>query len=314
MEVLIANPIYDVVFKYMMEDNAVAKLMVSSIIGEEIISLDPQPQEYTKAKMAADDKGSSITVYRLDFSAKIKTADGYKLVLIELQKATLPTDIVRFRHYLGEQYIKANENTASEDDPECLQLYCLYFLGKDIGISNIPVVEVNPQARDVATKSIIDQKNYFIEALNHRSWIIQINCLKEPRRTELEQLLSVFDQNFRTSDHHILNIREEDFPQKYRAVIRRLKRAAGDAKVKKQMRVEDQFVNYIRRWFRSESKKNIQKIQKMTETIEDQEKIIESKEKIIEEERKNFEAQRADLEAQLKDAQAQLELLSNQHS
>ena len=30
MNVQIANPIYDVVFKYMMEDNAVAKLLVSS--------------------------------------------------------------------------------------------------------------------------------------------------------------------------------------------------------------------------------------------------------------------------------------------
>ena len=35
----IANPIYDVVFKYMMEDNTVAKLLVSSIIGEEVVSL-----------------------------------------------------------------------------------------------------------------------------------------------------------------------------------------------------------------------------------------------------------------------------------
>ena len=47
MKVKIANPIYDVVFKYMMEDNAVAKLLVSSIIGEEIVSLDTKPQEYT---------------------------------------------------------------------------------------------------------------------------------------------------------------------------------------------------------------------------------------------------------------------------
>ena len=43
---LIANPIYDVVFKYLMEDNAIAKLMVSSIIGEEVVWLDPRPQEY----------------------------------------------------------------------------------------------------------------------------------------------------------------------------------------------------------------------------------------------------------------------------
>jgi len=46
----IANPIYDVVFKYMMEDNAVAKIVVSSIIGEEVVTLEPKPQEHTREK------------------------------------------------------------------------------------------------------------------------------------------------------------------------------------------------------------------------------------------------------------------------
>ena len=33
---LIANPIYDVVFKFLMEDAKIAKLLLSSIIGENI--------------------------------------------------------------------------------------------------------------------------------------------------------------------------------------------------------------------------------------------------------------------------------------
>jgi hypothetical protein len=35
----IANPIYDVVFKYLLEDNKIAKKLISLIIGEEIQSL-----------------------------------------------------------------------------------------------------------------------------------------------------------------------------------------------------------------------------------------------------------------------------------
>ena len=78
MQVEIANPIYDVVFKYMMEDNAVAKLLVSSIIHEEVISLEPKPQEYsTDITVPVEDK-ASLTVYRLDYSAKIKTPEGHK--------------------------------------------------------------------------------------------------------------------------------------------------------------------------------------------------------------------------------------------
>ena len=44
---LIANPIYDVVFKYMMEDLRVAKTFVSAIIGEKVEELDFYPQELT---------------------------------------------------------------------------------------------------------------------------------------------------------------------------------------------------------------------------------------------------------------------------
>jgi hypothetical protein len=43
---LIANPIYDVVFKFLMEDAKIAKLLLSSIIGENIEELSFLPQEF----------------------------------------------------------------------------------------------------------------------------------------------------------------------------------------------------------------------------------------------------------------------------
>ncbi len=42
---LIANPMYDVVFKYMMDDNKVARLFLGAILGEEITELEFKPQE-----------------------------------------------------------------------------------------------------------------------------------------------------------------------------------------------------------------------------------------------------------------------------
>ncbi len=79
---LIANPIYDVVFKYLMDDNKVAKLIISCIIEEEIEELEFRPTEKTGNPFK-----EQYTVYRLDPTAKIRIPDGYKLVLIELQKA-----------------------------------------------------------------------------------------------------------------------------------------------------------------------------------------------------------------------------------
>jgi len=78
----VANPIYDVVFKFLMEDNIIAKLYISKIIEEDILELELCPQEKT-ANLSYRD----ITVYRLDFKAKIKTPDGYKVVIKKKKKA-----------------------------------------------------------------------------------------------------------------------------------------------------------------------------------------------------------------------------------
>jgi hypothetical protein len=61
----IANPIYDVVFKYLMSDNRIAKLLVSSIIGQEVISLELRPTEFSTTVSGIYQE--RWTVYRLDF-------------------------------------------------------------------------------------------------------------------------------------------------------------------------------------------------------------------------------------------------------
>jgi len=42
----VANPIYDVVFKYMMDDFRVAKLVLSALLDMEVIELNLMPQEF----------------------------------------------------------------------------------------------------------------------------------------------------------------------------------------------------------------------------------------------------------------------------
>ena len=62
----IANPIYDVVFKYLLSDNKIAKLMLSTIIGKEVVTLQFRDTE------KRTDLDKSIKYHRLDFSAEIK--------------------------------------------------------------------------------------------------------------------------------------------------------------------------------------------------------------------------------------------------
>ncbi len=68
---VIANPIYDVVFKRMMENDKVAKFFISTLLEQTIESVEVKPQEFTYT-----DKLAGISVFRLDFLATIKTESG----------------------------------------------------------------------------------------------------------------------------------------------------------------------------------------------------------------------------------------------
>ena len=278
----IANPIYDVVFKYLMNDNEVAKLIISTIIEEEILELKFLPQEGT-----LDLQQRSLTVYILDFSAKIKIAeDEYKNVLIEIQKAKFATDIMRFRRYLGSEYQK-KENTYSveingEEVKKAMPILSIYFLGYKLDNTTAPIIKVARHYYDLTTGKEINIKEEFIESLTHDSLIIQIPYLAHESKTEIEQMLSIFDQSKKTGNSHILNIKEDDYPEKYREVIRRLQRAIAEPEVRKTMDIEDEI---------------LEELQNMEREIEIKDKALEAKDKALESKDKALEAKDKALEA-----------------
>ena len=78
----IANPLYDSVFKHLMENQEVASGLISTLLGVEILELTPQPQEITDneitenqvARLGVDE--GWLRVFRIDFSALVRLADG----------------------------------------------------------------------------------------------------------------------------------------------------------------------------------------------------------------------------------------------
>ena len=269
----IANPIYDVVFKYLLKDNKIAKLLLSSIIGEEIITLEFSPEE-----SAVPIENRSMTVFRIDFAATIKTEEGFKKVLLEIQKAKFATDIMRFRKYLGEHYsnkencYEVREDKVSYQKP--LPILAIYFLGYKLDHLENPIIQVKRKYYDAITKEVLKVKEEFIESLTHDSFIIQIPYLKKKFKSDLESLLSVFDQSKATNDLHILNINENTYPEKYRLIIRRLQQAIAEPKVRKTMEIEDEV---------------LEELQSLERLIENKDRALEEKDKIIEESRKIIE-------------------------
>ena len=240
---LIANPIYDVVFKYLLEDIEIARELLSTILGEEIINLELKPQE-----TATEHTSYSISIIRFDFKAIIKTKNGEtKKVLIELQKAKQALDVMRFRRYLGENYKKEDEflNDKGNTEKQPLPIVTIYFLG--FYLENIlnAIVKINRVYQDVITQEILDVKEDFVELLTHDTYVIQLRRLTTTTRTKLEQVLNVFSAEYKTDDEHQLDFVGDLEEPLVKKMVTRLGRAIASDEIRNIMDVEDELDRII---------------------------------------------------------------------
>ncbi len=193
---VIANPIYDVVFKKMMENDKVAKFFIGTLLEQTIETVEVKPQEFTYT-----DELAGLAVFRLDFIATIKTDAGeYKKVLIEIQKAKNHIDLMRFRNYLAEQYKK--EDVINEEKV-ILPITTIYILGFKLPEILSSCIKVERNYRDLIDKKIIEGKSDFVEKLTHDSFIVQVNRITDRYQTRLDKLLSVFEQTNFVDDKKI---------------------------------------------------------------------------------------------------------------
>jgi hypothetical protein len=290
----IINPIYDSAFKYLMDNNQVAKLIISAIIGEEVeeLILDATELKVNIPREKIEDEqvqSSFFSLLRIDFAARIRTTDGkLKEVLIEIQKAKLSTDIMRFRRYLGERY--ANENVSIEinGQKKALPILPIYFLGHSLQSCDATVLKINREYIDVVTGNRVLSDEEFIESLTHNCFVIQIAKLKQRRRNDLEALLSIFDQENLTNDRHILNIKEEEIPEKYRPVFRRLLEAISEKKIREAMKAEDEVLDELQtleRMVEQERKEKEKALQKSEEERHQKEEERQLKEEALQKEK-----------------------------
>lgn len=241
---LIANPIYDSVFKYMMEDDRVAKILLSALLQKDIIDLQMKPHEYTEMMQ------TRISMLRIDFAATVRNQDGStQLILIELQKTWLTTETLRFRQYLGTQYLDKKNVLPKDVNPNGygIPIVSIYILGHKLGDLEEPVIYVRRNYLDYNSNPITDGvPDPFIESLTHDSVIVQIPYLKGRLRNRLEKILQVFDQEYcLKDDEHLMELDEESLGDDGRLIVGRLMKAAIAPEVRRAMEVEDEILSEI---------------------------------------------------------------------
>ena len=244
--ITVVNPIYDCVFKYLMEDERIAKTLLSALLKKEVVSVEMRRHEHTNTTR------NDISMFRVDFAAHVKDENGKeKLMLIELQKTWVETEMLRFRQYLASQY-NAQENmldTKKGERQYAIPMVAIYLLGHRVGNLNDPVIYVNHDAYDYDGKKVKEgMEDPFIGSLVHDSIIVQLPLLKGKVQNHLEKVLSVFDQIHRQpGDKKYVNLDESQYEgdEEMMRIIHRLTAATVTADVRAEMQVEDEFFSAI---------------------------------------------------------------------
>ncbi len=245
MMVNVANPIYDTIFKYLMEDERVAKTILSALLKKEVLKVVMRPHEYSNTTR------DTLSMFRVDFSATVADEDGKESILtIELQKTWLPTETLRFRQYLGLQYNNKKNIQEGTKQKYAYPLVAVYLLGHRVGNIEEPVVYVNHKVYDYNGNEVANSDNNpFVESLTHNSIIVQIPLLRGKVNNRLDKVLSMFDQSKISENHNpqVLTLNEADYANdsELMYMLHRLTAAAADAEMRQDMNVEDEYFELL---------------------------------------------------------------------
>ena len=291
MIIHVANPIYDSVFKYIMEDERIAKTILSALLKKEVVYVTVRPHEYSNTTR------DTLSMFRIDFAATVREKEGNeikdRIVLIELQKTWLNTETLRFRQYLGAQYNNKNNIREADEKGFAYPMVAVYLLGHKVGNIKEPIVYVNHDVFDY-NGNVVAEGNAepFVESLTHNSIIVQIPRLQGNVNNRLEKVLSVFDQtNVEGDTQQVLKIDEDKYADDndMMYVLHKLTAAAANSEMRQDMNVEDEFYK----------------------AIEDRDTAIMQRDKILKEQSEQISQQSEQLSQQSEQISQQSEQLKN---
>ncbi len=309
--IVIPNPIYDVVFKYLMEDNLSAKIILSTLINEKIKKLTFEPISHTE-KIQDTKTEKTIKLFHLDFTAVIEKPDGKEeLIMIEIQKANKASDIFRFKRYISVNFQKKQEKEiinprtqAVEKIHKPLRLIPIFILNFRIENEvNDLIIKTNREKLGVFKGKKLKKDNEFIDNLSFDIWVVQLPNLSQIKekdyehdayKTKLYQLLKLFDQEAQNKNNkHRLLIIKALFPKFLERVVNRLKSADADnPDLENQMNAEDEYLaELIKRdneisYFKQELEKTAGELEKTTEELEQERELRKQNDKVLDENKK----------------------------
>ena len=280
---LIANPIYDSAFKYLLEDDRIAKILISALLNldtADIIELQQMKND------VVDSNRRDLKIFHVDFSARIvdRETGHEEQVCIELQKSWHKEEYQRFRTYLSTQI--GNESNVDKDGYP-LHIISVYIFGHVVvsEYGKYPVLYINPHVEDPLGNVLKGnfqngKRNRFLDAMAYNMVIVQIPYVNARPNSRLDKILNIFDAapNSKVIEYSIPPLPDTDADKKeIDYIVRRLTEAAANSEVRRKMSYERYIDNIIDGKTDAE-----EKYAKSRTLIKEQQEKLEAKDKQLE--------------------------------
>lgn len=239
MIVYVANPLYDAVFKYLMEDERIAKTILSALLKKKVLEVNIRRNEYANVT-----RNEAISMFRIDFAAKVMDENGKSsLMLIELQKTWLSNTLHK-RRYLYPQY-----NNSANQDSTC-PIIDINILGHRIGDIETPLIYIkNKIAYDYEGREITKGfHESFIASFKRDCVIFQVPLLDNLKCDNIRQILSVFSQDcLAKHEKQLVLLDDSKYINNYEAfhIIYKLLAAASNPDMRTKMRLEEEYLSVL---------------------------------------------------------------------
>jgi hypothetical protein len=186
---------------------------------------------------------------------------------------------------LAENYQKEDvfiENGREKKRP--LEIITIYLLGFTLNKISTAILHSKPTFRDVIKNENAEyaHQEEFVKLLTHESYFIQIPKLIEPTKTRIERILSVFNQNLRSSDERSLNYELAGDDPLLQKMVNRLTRAIADENMRRRMNFEDEMESDIADYQETIEEKD-EEIKQKNQELEQKDLELERNRKVIEE-------------------------------
>jgi methyl-accepting chemotaxis protein len=199
--IAIANPMFDIVFNQLMDDDRIVKFFLSALLEQEVIDVDftrkitykkGEARKAAKLRQNVRKEYIGFSVNQQDYIATILTDEGeQKKILIEILKSQDREDLLQVRNYLEQKHKTIDKVNGVDIVLPVTTIYVLWF---DLPETDCPCIKVDRQYINMITKKVLEVKASFLEGLTPNSYVIQADRITDAHHTRLEKLLSIFEQ------------------------------------------------------------------------------------------------------------------------